>query len=137
MSMRARQAGLSYVEVLIATALLGVALVPALDALRGGVAASRGGAAVAAEWTRAQDRLEQVLALPWAQLDAAAGAPTTPGALSDAAGTPARRLVYVARYDGDNADADNDPYTGTDAGLLWVSVAIEGSAVRLSTLAQE
>ena len=51
-----------------------------------------------------------------------------PTALSDTAGSADRRLVYISGYDGDNADADNDPATGTDANLFLIRVEIEGTA---------
>ncbi len=50
------------------------------------------------------------------------------------AGSVDRRLVFIANYDGDNADTDNDPFTGTDPGLLWVRVEIEGSVAALQAL---
>jgi hypothetical protein len=57
-----------------------------------------------------------------------------PAPYSDSAGTKSRRLVYLARFDGDNADADNNPFTGTDSGLLWVRVTIEDSPRALQTV---
>ena len=49
-------------------------------------------------------------------------------------GTPYRALVYLWRYDGDNADADNDPFTGIDPELLWMKVEIENSPLSFETL---
>ena len=43
-------------------------------------------------------------------------------------------LVYLSLYDGDNADADDDPFTGTDADLLWIRVEIDGSVLSLQTV---
>ncbi|MCH9672344.1 MAG: hypothetical protein K0U93_12930, partial [Gammaproteobacteria bacterium] len=59
---------------------------------------------------------------------------TTPSGFSDAAGASPRRLVYVSRYDGDNADGDSDPFTGTDPELIWVQVSIEGAGQSIQTL---
>lgn len=137
-----RMAGLTYVEVLIATLLIMVALVPALEALQPGV----NGAGI--HESRVEDHyqlaghMENVLAEPFADLDAAAlaaGSPTTPSSYSDTVtypdGRQITRNVYLSLYDGDNADADNDRFTGTDAGLMWVRVEIAGSADSLETLA--
>ncbi|MBI5446002.1 MAG: hypothetical protein HY900_32915, partial [Deltaproteobacteria bacterium] len=42
--------------------------------------------------------------------------------------------VYLARYDADNADGDNDPLTGGDSGLLWVKVTYAGRPGGLETV---
>ena len=60
-----------------------------------------------------------------------------PEPFSDAVGTESRRLVFLARYDGDDADGDNDPFTGTDAGLLWLRVTIENGPRALETVIVE
>ena len=134
------QAGWSYVEVLIATVLLALALTPALESLQTSVL----GAAIheenATNSQRLAGRLEELLTEPFTDLDAAAaaaGSPNAPTTYSDGAGTKGRRLVYLSRYDGDNADADNDPFTGTDAGLLWIKVEIENTIMSLETLIDE
>jgi Tfp pilus assembly protein PilV len=131
------QAGLSYVETLIAVVLLAVALVPVLETL--GVAFT--GAAVSEtviQWQQqVATRMETVRAEPFAALDTAAqdaGSETTPSSYSDVAGGQDRTLVFLSRYDGDNADSDNDVFTGTDEGLLWVRVAIENTPYELTTL---
>ena len=134
-----RQRGLSYLEVLISTLIITLALVPALDALYSGVQ----GAALLQQQVTAQSRLtakmEQTLAQNFSELQAEAdaiGYPNTaaPEPWSDAAGSAQRRLVYLARYDGDNADGDNNAFTGTDAGLLWIKVTIGGTPLALETL---
>lgn len=131
------QLGFSYVEVLVAVLVLAICLPPALDALG---TATRGAGIQEASIARrylVSGRMEQVLAEAPASLDAAAlaaGAPTTPTSYSDAPGTPERRLVFLARYDLDNADADNDPFTGGDPGLIWVRVAIENQLIALETV---
>jgi len=133
----ADQRGLAYVETLIAVVVLAVALVPVLETL--GVAFT--GAAVsetAIQWQQqVATRMETVRAEPFAALDAAAlsaGSETIPSSYSDAAGGPDRTLVFLSRYDGDDADGDNDVFTGTDEGLLWLRVAIENSPYELMTL---
>lgn len=133
-AMAAGQRGFSYVEVLVAVLVLAICLPPALDALS---TATRGAGNHETSIARryfVSGRLEQVLAEAPASLDAAAltaGSPTTPTSYSDAPGMPDRRLVFLARYDLDNADADNDPFTGGDPGLIWVRVAIENQRIAL------
>jgi len=141
---RANMAGLSYVEVLVAVALITLVLVPALDALSPGLTGSGIHKATAEDHYPLIAKLEQMLIEPYGQLNSAAnaaGSPTTPTSYSDvytyASGREAVRNVYIARYDGDNADADDDPFTGTDDGLLWVQVAIPGSGMSIESLVSE
>jgi hypothetical protein len=82
-------------------------------------------------------RLEETLAQPFSDLDAAAvaaGSRTAPTSYSDAVATPDRLLVFMARYDGDDVDTDSDPFTGGDEGLLWIQVAIEDTDYALETV---
>ena len=135
------QTGWSYAEVLVATALLALALAPALEALQ----TSLLGAAIheerAVHQQRMVTRLEQLLAEPFVDLDkaaAVAGSEKVPTSYSDsvntADGRTVNRQVYLWSYDGDNADGDDDPFTGNDEGLLWVRVAIDGSEQALETV---
>jgi type II secretory pathway pseudopilin PulG len=137
-------AGFSYVEVLIAVVLIVVALVPALDALIPGVAGSGIHETLAEDHYQLTGRLEQVMVEPYGQLNSAAvaaGSPTTPTSYSDvftyANGRQITRNVFLSRYDGDNADADDDPFTGTDDGLLWVRVSIAGTDRSIESLVYE
>ena len=132
-----RQSGLTLVEVLVTIVLLAVVLVPAIRALQTGVVGANIHSDVAASHYRLTSRLEELLAEPFADLsDAAlaAGSSTTASSYSEPAGPPGRLLVYLSLYDGDNADADNDPFTGTDADLIWISVEIENSVHALQTV---
>ena len=136
----AHQSGFSYVEIMVATVLLVVALIPAMDALQHGIQSST----VHENQTVAQyqltAKLEDVLAQPFGLLDAAAtvaGSSTTITSYSDTAGSTNRRLVYLSRYDGDNADTDNDPFTGIDAGLIWVRVELEATSKSIETLTSQ
>ncbi len=131
-----RQAGLSYTEALLAVVVLAVALVPALDSLQTAVA----GVAVQEELRGRQqqiaNRVEAVAAEPFSSLDQAAqaaGSETVASSYSDPAG-PDRVLVFLSRYDGDNADGDDDPFSGTDEGLVWVRVAMEDTRHEFTTL---
>lgn len=150
MMCRLRQAGLTYVEVLVAATLLAIALVPAIEALRTGMLGAEVHATTASNHYAALSRMEEVLAEPHSLLLNAAGAAgdyKTPTGYSDAAGSDPRSLVYIGLYDADDADGDgnpftvpdpnldgdNDPYTGY-VGPLWLQVEIEGSVTILETL---
>ena len=134
---RGRQAGISYIEVLIAAALIAVSLVPMMDAVRTATVSTSLHEDAAVQNLHLIATLEDVLAEPFSSLEAAAtvaGSETTLSSYSDLAGSSNRRLVFLSLYDGDNADTDNDPYTGTDQGLMWVRVEIEGTAQAIETL---
>ena len=137
-------AGFSYVEVLVAIVLIAVTLVPAMEALQPGIAGSGIHEIIAEDHYQLAGKLEQVLVEPFGQLNSAAkaaGSRTTPTSYQDvftyADGRQITRNVFLARYDGDNADTDNDPFTGTDDGLLWVRVAIAGTGIALESLVYE
>ena len=137
MNVRAPQLGLTLVEVLVSMVLLSILLIPAIQALQTGVAGADVHADVASSHHRITSRLEELLTEPFTDLaDAAtaAGSPTTASSYSEAAGPPARLLVFLSLYDGDNADADDDAFTGTDPDLLWVRVEIENSVFSLETV---
>ena len=129
--------GASYTEVLVAVAVLAIALVPAVEALRTGLSAGQIHADSVAHHYLVVGKVEEVLAEDFGDLDAealAAGSPTVATAYSDGAGSDPQRLVYLARYDGDDADADGDPFTGGDEGLLWLRVEIAGGPHAIETL---
>jgi len=134
---RRTEAGLTLVEVLVAMVLLAILLVPAINALQTGIFGASVHNDVASSHYRLRSRLEELLAEPFADLsDAAiaAGSPTNPSSYSEPAGPPGRLLVYLSLYDGDNADADNDAFTGTESDLLWIRIDIDGSVYTLQTL---
>jgi len=140
----ANMTGFSYVEVLVAVSVIVIALVPALDALIPGVAGSGIHETLAEDHYQLVGKLEQTLTEPFGQLNSAAkvaGSPATPTTYSDmftyADGRQINRNVFIARYDGDNADGDDDPFTGTDDGLLWVLVTIAGTGMRIESLLSE
>lgn len=131
------QRGISYVEVLAAVIIIAVAVVPATNAIRGSLDVAEADNQATVDHYRLMSKMEEVLAEPFAAVAAAAAGPTVATAYSDAAGSADRRLVFVAPYDGDNADADNDAFTGGDPDLLWIKVEIEGSASFLQTLSTD
>lgn len=128
------QAGLSYVEVLVAVIIIAAAVVPATDALRGAMHTADADIAATANHYRLRGKLDELLASPFSVLSSQAAGPATITAYSDAPGTSDRRLVFISPYDGDNADTDNDPFTGADPGLLWIRVEIEATVNALETL---
>ncbi len=131
-SLHRHQRGLSYVEVLIAVAIVAVCLAPATDALRDGMSAAATQRSHAVSQQRLKTRMEEVLANRFSTLDAAAMAAgnspsATVAAYTDAAGSAGRLLVTLYRYDGGAA-------SGSDTGLLWVKTAVEGTNLQLNTL---
>jgi len=136
------QSGFSYMELLIATLLIAILLVPALDAMQSGIQSSDIHTQLAQNQYRMISKMEQTLALSYTELlgqaDLIADSKVLiPPPYSDPAGTGFRRLVFLARYDGDDADGDKNPFTGTDTGLLWVRVMIEDGQRSLETVIVE
>ena len=137
---RARESGFSYIEVLVATVILAIALVPAMAALQTGLAGAAVHESHVVQHYRMLGKLEEVLAEPFGTLDTealAVGSPSVATSYSDILGSENRRVVFLARYDGDDADSDGDPFTGGDEGLLWVKVEIEGTAHVTETLVSQ
>ncbi len=128
------QSGISYVEVLVAVTILAISVLPATNAIRGSMDAAESDSLATVNHYRLMSKLEEVLAEPFSAVFAEAAGPAAATAYSDTIGTIDRRVVFIAAYDGDNADADNNPFTGTDTGLLWVRVEIEGSVGALQSL---
>ncbi|MEQ1560847.1 MAG: hypothetical protein ABL933_18175 [Methyloglobulus sp.] len=154
-----QQKGFSYVEVLVATMLVAIALVPAMNALQMGIMGVNVHKTSTTEHFCRLRKIEELQAQPFTNLLAAAkvAANTTTATYFSDESTrndlpcydptgdsqqKLRRLVYIALYDADADpftianlnDTDNDPYTGNTANLLWVKVITEGSAQGLETL---
>lgn len=132
-----RQRGFGYVEALVAVVLLAIVIVPALDALTNTVHGSPLADQDDDLWQAVANKLSEVSAARFDDLDAAAsmaGNPTTASLYSDASTVSPQVLVYLSRYDGDNADGDNNPFTGTDADLIWIRAVISDPPVEMSTL---
>lgn len=131
------ESGLTLIEVLVTILLLSVVLLPAMRALQTSVIGANVHSELAADNFRLTSRMEELLAEPFPDLESAAtaaGGPTNPTSYSDPAGPPGRLLVYLSLYDGDNSDADDNPFTGTDPGLLWIRVAAEGTVHDLQSI---
>ena len=136
MKTRATQRGLTLTEVLVSLLLLSLVIVPAIEALHIGVLGNSVNEELANSHVRLSGRLEEVLAEPFPALVSAAetaGSETIPSIYSEPAG-PGQLLVFVAFYDGDNADGDGQPFTGGDRDLLWIRVEIVGTVHHIDTL---
>ena len=129
-------AGFSYVEILLSIVLVGVLLVPALEAL-GTAITGTPATATGASSAALQSKMEQVVAAPFSKLYAetyVAGGNTSTSAsaaFSDAVGAPGRRVVVIYRY-----DALLRTLAIADTGLVLVSVyyEAEGPGGALNTL---
>jgi Tfp pilus assembly protein PilE len=130
------QRGFTYIEVLLSVTLLVVLLVPAMEALQSGVANSQGAAVLARE-SSLREKMEMVLAKPFASLYAETYAPggntttSVSASLSDPVGATGRRNVVLYRY-----DASAATLSAADTGLVLVQVYYEadGRASALTTL---
>lgn len=138
--------GFAYIEVLVAIILVAVALVPIMEALQSAVGGTAIHESIIVDMLALQSKIEEVLKEPFTALETAAlkaGSPTTPTIYSDTApittsdGRQITRQVYIWLYDADNVDGDDDPFTGADAGLLYIRAEIEGSALFIETLTNE
>ena len=132
-----RQTGVTYVEVLIASVLIVISLVPMTNAVRSAIDGSAAHEDAAVQQLHLTAILEDVMAEPFSSLEAAAavaGSTTVPSRYSDSAGSGNRRLIYLSLYDGDNADGDDDPFTGADAGLIWIRAEVEGTLLSIESL---
>ncbi len=132
---RRDERGFSYVEILLSVVLLTALLVPALQALQSSVAGGQSPSLAARQLTL-RDKMEQVLAKPFADLYTQTYLPggntTSANALfSDPVGASGRRIVVLYRY-----DTSTGALNPNDTGLMFVSVyyEAEGSANGLNTL---
>jgi hypothetical protein len=126
-----RRRGFSYVEALVAVAVLATGLVPATDALRSAVQGSSVYVDRAASARGLANKMEEVVGRPYAVLDFAANgassSATVPVRSPRDAGNPgldpgpgysdANYTVYVYRTDGQQPKAKSN-----DTGMLWVTV---------------
>jgi len=136
-----RESGISYIEILIATVLILITLLPMMDAMRGATMSTAAHEEFAIRNAHLRAKMEEVLGEPFARLEAAASAAEQggrsfdqPSLYTDAPGATDRRVVYLSYFDGDNADNDGDPFTGVDPGLMWVRTEIEGTRLAVESL---
>ena len=129
---RSESAGLAYIEVMVALALVVMALVPALNAMQTSTRGSAALGSIAARDALLRAKIEEVLAKPFDTVNAEtflAGGNTTTSvsaALSDPSG-PDRRIVILYRTDG-------TALSSSDTGLVRVRVAWEAGGTALETL---
>lgn len=125
------QSGFSYAEVLVSVVLLGILLVPAMEALSTAISGSTGN--VAERQLALRSKMEEVLSQPFSALNAETYLPggNTVSSVS-ATFSDASRAVVLYRF-----DAASNVLSSSDTGLLFVSVyyAADGSASALNTLA--
>lgn len=129
-----KQTGSSYIEVYVAIFVVMIALVPAIEALNYGINAADIQQQNTQQNLLLRSSMETLLSKPYSVLSAQASSPVTISSFSDLVGVSPRRLVYLSHYDADNADADDDPFTGTEVDLLWVKVELEATGLNLETL---
>ena len=130
--------GFFYIEVVVAVMLIAIVLVPASDLLAGALRGSEVHKRQSAAHYHLLAKMEQVLAEPLSDLrsqaDNTGSATVIVEAYSDSDDASPRRLVFLSRYDGDNADGDNNGFSGAEPDLLWVKVQIQGSDMQVVTL---
>lgn len=142
MTAHARELGFSYIEAVLAVALLALCAVPAADAIRGGLTATTVGAGKARELRCLRSRMETVLAESYDDLWMAVRGPETASAYSLAAdpgpdGACGVRNVFISKYVHPYGSttgqvlAAGDP---TEDTLLLVTVAGADGSYPLTTL---
>ncbi|WP_157953723.1 type IV pilus modification PilV family protein [Oceanimonas marisflavi] len=131
------QQGFSYLEALIATFIIGLTLVPAIEALQSGSQAASAHHQHRIDQPLLAGKMEQVLASEYGLLATAVAGPTTLSSLSDTVissdGRSLQRQVYLAFYDGETGD----PFAAADTGLLWLRVELAGTPQALETLVSQ
>jgi len=134
-----RHAGFSYIEALVAIVLLAIVAVPAADAVKTGLDASRIAAAKSQELRCMKNAMETVLAEPYQNLWNAALGRTVPSSYSQAmdAACPARD-VFISKYKylvdkAPQFDPSGDEKE-LEAVLLYVTVSSPQSRYSFTTL---
>lgn len=132
MMLAKQSSGFAYLEIIVATLLLAILLVPALDSL---YTSFKGGDVISELSEKQYDlntKMEDVLAESFDDLaDAAetAGMASVPSSYSEDAGTPDRKVVFLSHYDG-----DTQAFTTDETGLIWVRLVVEGGSEELYSL---
>ena len=129
---RARQRGLSYVELLTTVVVVAVLAAPVADAVRAALQTSNAMLQERQWRLDVRSALEVALATPYAELEARTGTILTQTSTS---GNDV--VLSIERYDLDNADGDDDTATGVDDGVRLIRAALPGTAVRYQTLVVE
>ncbi len=131
--MTKKTSGFSLIEVLIAIVILGITLVPAMNALRTGMKGTEVHQNFQEQHYLLTSKMEEVLAEPFSDLQAVATAAAHP--LVNSSYSDATFYVYVYPYDVDDSDNDHDVFTDDDLDVIWVEVELVDSGMSLETLA--
>jgi Tfp pilus assembly protein PilV len=128
-----RASGFAYLEVLVAALVLAVCAVPAANAIKNGLDAGSAGQAKAAELRCLRNRMETVLAEPYASLNSAAGTGTGTSNYSlppDADCLGRQVTITRTQFDGQNITPlpASASASQQDLALLLVKVALVDSA---------
>lgn len=130
-----RSGGFAYVEVIVAALMLALLAMPAADAIKNGIDASRVSQAKGAELRCVRNQMETVLAEPYLNLNLAAG---TAAYNLPADAVCGARTVVIARklFDGANLTdlAANASAEQVNTALLKVQVSLAGSDYTFSTV---
>jgi type II secretory pathway component PulJ len=135
-----QERGFTYMEVIVAVLLLSLLLLPAMNTVRESIGVSKAQKSLIGNTYALFSKMEYVMVQPYESLllaATAAGGATNPTSFSDPVATPGRRLVFLALYDADNGDSDNNPFTGGDSGLLWIKVELEGESLNMESLVSQ
>lgn len=126
-----RQRGYAYLDVLVATAVLLVCLVPAMSSLHSANQTQQQAETSMHLAQHVSSKMAMVLARGKHQLNIDVLNSTD---LSDPIGDADRRLVTISYFDGDNADGDGDISTGVDDELIYIQVSLHDGRFRQETL---
>ncbi|MFC5552042.1 prepilin-type N-terminal cleavage/methylation domain-containing protein [Massilia aerilata] len=135
-----RRRGFSFVEVLVAVAVLALCAVPLAEAVRNGIAASTIGAAKARELRCMKSMMETVLAEPYPNLANAALGKDTPSSYSRPADAAClARRVYIAKSEWEYGKSlvflDNSAASWRlESALLYVNVSSPDGTYSFTTL---
>lgn len=130
--------GYAYIEVLIAAIVLSLALVPASDALMEVIRHTQEVRSLLQTNYHIQVLLETVLTNPYTTLAAelSVAAPVA-SRFSDPTATTHRRIVYILPFDADNADTDDNHFSGAESNILRVQVVSENTGIEFTTLMRQ
>ena len=127
------QHGLSYTEVLIAIALVALIAWPTAQSIQTSLAVAQQSVDDTTFRFAMLSLVETTLASDYASLEQRAGTQSAP-ILSEPLGANDTLDLYIAPWDIDNADFDDDPGTGVDDDVLWIRVALRNRPLSFETL---
>lgn len=131
--------GFSYTEVLLAVTLIAISLVPVLNSFKTAVLGVSGGAAGEIDRLLINEKMEEVLTVPFGDLSSEVnglGKKTVysdNGFVNTGDGRKIKRFVYIADY----APEQVNHFNGGDGKILFIRVRIRKSEQKLETLINE